>query len=50
MLANALTKKKVYFEMHLYPQGSHGLGLATGTEDVSTWTTNVKIFLHKLGF
>jgi acetyl esterase/lipase len=50
MLASALAKKKVYFEMHIYPIGRHGVGLATGTDDVSTWTTNVKIFLHKLGF
>ena len=28
LFANALTKHKVPFEMHIYPEGPHGLSLA----------------------
>lgn len=32
-----LNKHGVQFEMHIYPHGYHGLGLATGQEDVCRW-------------
>jgi dipeptidyl aminopeptidase/acylaminoacyl peptidase len=50
MLAGALAKNKVYFETHIYPDGCHGLGLASDKNDVSCWTKNAVIFLKNLGF
>lgn len=50
LLARALADKKVYFELHIYPDGCHGLGLAEDRNDVSCWTKNAVIFLKNLGF
>ena len=36
-LATALKENNVPFEMHIYPNGKHGLGLAKRYSDVSTW-------------
>ena len=36
LLAMALSRHGVPFEMHIFPHGSHGLGLAPETEDLST--------------
>ncbi|MBQ3017345.1 MAG: alpha/beta hydrolase [Clostridia bacterium] len=49
-LASALSKNGVYFELHIFPSGCHGLGLATGHEDIRTWTQSVGTFLKKLSF
>ncbi len=49
-LAASLSRNKVYFEMHIYPDGCHGLGLATGRNDISKWTESCIIFLNNLGF
>lgn len=49
-LATALSKNKVPFELHIYPDGPHGLGLANDREDVRTWSDNLAIFLAKLGY
>ncbi|MDD4690185.1 MAG: alpha/beta hydrolase [Eubacteriales bacterium] len=35
--ANALQKNKIPFEMHIYPQGPHGLSLAPEYPHVATW-------------
>lgn len=49
-LAGALSKNGIYFELHIFPSGHHGLGLATGHEDIQTWTQSVGTFLKKLSF
>ena len=49
-LASALSANGVYFEMHIYPHGAHGLGLATDRNDISKWTESLIIFLKNLGF
>ncbi len=49
-LASALSANGVYFEMHIYPDGWHGLGLASDRNDVSKWTEALVIFLKNLGF
>ena len=49
-LAAALSKSKVPFELHIYPDGRHGLGLAQEHEDIRTWTDNLAVFLKKQGF
>ena len=40
MLANALRKNGVPFELHIYPHGVHGLALAT-EETASGWDANI---------
>ena len=37
MLAAALSKKKIPFELHVFPYGHHGLGLAPENESVRQW-------------
>lgn len=49
-LASALSQNGVYFELHIYPDGCHGLGLAEDRNDISTWTKSLSIFLNNLGF
>jgi len=38
LFAKALKDKKIPFEMHIFPFGHHGLGLAQATKDVSKWS------------
>ena len=49
-LASALSANGVYFEMHIYPNGWHGLGLASDRNDISTWSKSLIIFLKNLNF
>jgi hypothetical protein len=49
-LANALLDKEVYFALHIYPNGCHGLGLAEDRNDVSTWSHQAVLFLKNLGW
>lgn len=58
LFAQALCRKKIPVEFHLYPKGGHGLGLGneltcspTGKEiqpEVTTWITLVKTFIENL--
>lgn len=50
MMANALSKKKIPYEFHLYMCGGHGMGLGEGHKGNDTWSTLAGIWLHKLGF
>ena len=49
-IANALLDKEVYFAMHMYPNGCHGLGLAEDRNDVSSWSQQAVLFLKNLGW
>ena len=49
-LANALSQNGVYFELHIFPVGCHGLGLAYGHEDIGIWSDCACTFLKKLYF
>ena len=49
-LASSLSQNKVYFELHIYPDGCHGLGLATDRNDISRWSEACITFLSNLGF
>lgn len=49
-LARALSQNNVRFELHIYPDGPHGLGLAQDRNDVRTWADNACIFLNNIGF
>lgn len=50
VLAEALSAKGVLCEMHIYPHGRHGLGLATDDPVVGQWTAQVQRWLLGLGF
>lgn len=45
MLVLALSKNGVPFELHVFPEGRHGLGLAPENETVAQW---IKLFQHWL--
>ena len=44
-LALALSAQGVPYEMHIFPQGQHGLGLAEEFEDVKQWTALLQKWL-----
>ena len=44
-LALALSAQGVPYEMHIFPQGQHGLGLAEEYEDVKQWTALLQKWL-----
>ena len=45
LYASALSKSKVPFEVHIYPYGSHGLGLAPENEHVHQWAESLDKWL-----
>ena len=49
-LAAALTRCSVPFEMHIFPRGRHGLGLAEELEDVRQWASLLQGWLTRLGY
>ncbi len=49
-LGAALAKNGVPFEMHVFPHGPHGLGLATEMPDVAQWTGLCRRWLRGLGY
>lgn len=50
LFAMALKKHNVPFELHVFPQGKHGLGLAEDTPYVKSWTELCKKWLENIGF
>ena len=50
VLAEALSAKGVLCEMHVYPHGRHGLGLAQDDPVVGQWTSQVQSWLLGMGF
>ncbi|MEN6581455.1 MAG: alpha/beta hydrolase [Armatimonadota bacterium] len=50
LFASALRAHGVGFEMHLYPVGQHGLGLAEGDPHIATWAGLCGQWLKGLGF
>ncbi|MHB1483718.1 MAG: alpha/beta hydrolase [Saccharofermentanales bacterium] len=50
MMASALSTKAIPFELHIYPKGRHGLGLAVEDPIVSTWTGHCIAWLKSQGF
>ena len=49
-LASRLAENGTPFELHVYPNGRHGLGLAAGMPPVSEWSDACVRWLHALGF
>ncbi len=50
LLAKALSDKGVSYEMHLFPCGSHGMGLAQQDPCVGRWPELLKTWLVRQGF
>ncbi len=50
MLAEALAKNSVPFELHIFPHGHHGLGLAEDYPDISQWAKLCQDWLLRQGF
>ncbi|GIH15372.1 alpha/beta hydrolase [Rugosimonospora africana] len=50
VLADALTRQGVPHELHIYPHGPHGLGLAEDVPVVSDWTQRCAAFLKTHGW
>jgi acetyl esterase/lipase len=48
--ARSLRKKEIPFEMHIYPDGPHGLGLAQADPHVATWTPLCVEWLRGMGW
>jgi len=49
-LASALSQNGIYYELHIFPDGPHGLGLALDRNDVGTWSSSACTFLKNIGF
>lgn len=45
LYASALSKANVPFEIHIYPHGHHGLGIAQDEPHVAQWTTSLDNWL-----
>ncbi|GIP31504.1 alpha/beta hydrolase [Paenibacillus sp. J2TS4] len=50
LFANALSRFGIPFELHVFPHGRHGLGLAREDEHVNQWTKLCAAWLRKHGF
>lgn len=50
LFANALTAKSIPFELHVFPDGVHGLGLAKDTPGACIWSKLCIDWLRNLGF
>ncbi len=50
LFAAALSRCKVPFELHVFPHGRHGLGLASGDPHAGAWTALCATWLRSIGF
>ncbi|MBR6915030.1 MAG: prolyl oligopeptidase family serine peptidase, partial [Clostridia bacterium] len=50
LMAQALAEKKIPYELHMFMDGGHGLGLAEGRPGLEKWGELASIWLKKLGF
>ncbi|MCC8161231.1 MAG: alpha/beta hydrolase [Oscillospiraceae bacterium] len=50
MYADALSKVQVPFEMHIYPLGPHGLGIASEVPHVAQWLNSLDNWLKLISF
>lgn len=49
-MASALSEKKIPFELHVFPEGAHGLGLAKDTKGTCAWPSLAQNWLKRLGY
>lgn len=50
MLATAMKMRNIPVELHVFPHGDHGLGLAEGDPSVSQWAKLLQTWLRDIGF
>ena len=50
LFADALARNRVPFELHVFPEGRHGLGLAEGLPAVGAWTSLCAAWLRARWF
>ncbi len=50
MYAQALSQAQIPYELHIFQQGRHGLGLAKEDQDVAQWTNVCAGWLRKQGY
>jgi acetyl esterase/lipase len=50
LFASALRARRVPFELHVFPHGTHGLGLAAGDPVVGAWTALCAGWLAAMGW
>lgn len=50
LFASSLSRNEVPFELHVFPHGNHGLGLAPGNPQVSSWTGLCETWFKSLNF
>ena len=48
--AAELSKKQIPFEIHIFREGEHGLGLAEAKEDIREWVKMCEKWMHGMGF
>lgn len=49
-MASALSAKHIPFELHIFPDGGHGLGLAQSVPGTSQWGDLSVDWLHRMGY
>ncbi len=49
-MAEALSEKKIPYELHIFPKGSHGIGLAKGMEGAERWPEQLAGWLSDNGW
>ncbi len=50
LFASELAKRKITYELHIFRDGRHGLGLAPQRSDVAEWTKLCRTFLENIGW
>ena len=50
LFCNALSKFKIPFELHIFPEGRHGLGLAADLPEVAVWADLSATWLKNMGW
>ena len=49
LLAESLGRSKVPYELHVFPDGRHGMAMATEREDLRAWITLCEAWLSRVG-
>ena len=50
LFANSLSKNEVPFELHIFPDGPHGVGLAENDPFLKNWTNLCELWFKKIGY
>ena len=50
MFSAALRENEILFELHVFPHGAHGLGLAMGQPNIAVWPELCLAWLKNIGW